>query len=248
MAEHNLRSDSTYKLGVNQFAALTPEEFVSIYLGYHEKENTLLGIQEDFEYDADIDWTTKGVLTGVKDQGRCGSCWAFSSTGALEALNKIKGGEMQSYSEQQLVDCSRSYGNMGCNGGLMDSAFRYVKDHGIALESAYPYTAKDGTCNTFTPAFKISGFTDVRGCANLYTALGGRPVSVAVDATNWSLYSSGVFTNCGTKLNHGVLLVGATDAYWTIKNSWSNGWGEKGFIRLARGNTCGLCNQPSYPV
>ncbi|XP_051922215.1 LOW QUALITY PROTEIN: cathepsin L 2-like [Hippocampus zosterae] len=249
ITEHNAKADATYKMGVNQFSAMTSDEFVSTYLGYIEKEDKLLGISEDFEYDADIDWTDKGVLTDIKDQGRCGSCWAFSATGALEAMAKAKTGELPSLSEQQLVDCSRSYGNMGCNGGLMDSAFKYTRDHGITTESAYPYTAKDGSCKSFTSAFKNAGFTDVRGCSNLYTALAGRPVSVAVDATNWSRYSSGVFNNCGTRLNHGVLLVGATDQFWTIKNSWStsSGWGERGFIRISRGNTCGLCNQPSYP-
>lgn len=226
---------------------MTPEEFQSTYLGYISEEQNLLGLSQDYVYDSDIDWSTKGAVTGIKNQGQCGSCWAFSATGALEALAFQKTGSLPSFSEQQLVDCSRSYGNQGCNGGLMDSAFKYTRDKGITGESDYPYTAKDGSCKAFTAKFKNAGFTDVRGCSNLYNALGGRPVSIAVDATKWSQYSSGVFSNCGAQLNHGVLLVGATDAFWKVKNSWGSGWGERGFIRLARGNTCGMCNQPSYP-
>lgn len=136
---------------------------------------------------------------------------------------------------------------MACNGGLMDNAFKYVKDHGILLEEQYPYKGVKQTCSKNAGDFKISGYTDVTNCNTLATAITGRPVSVAVDATNWSAYKSGVFNNCATKLNHGVLLVGVTDQYWRVKNSWAASWGESGFIRLARGNTCGICNVASYP-
>jgi hypothetical protein len=242
---HNSLPGETYKMGLNQFSAMTADEFRQGYLGYLATQE-VPEVDEEYTVTADVDWSAKGYVTGVKNQGQCGSCWSFSATGALEALAMAKTGSLPSFSEQQLVDCSRSYGNMGCNGGLMDSAFKYVKDHGITTESAYPYTAKDGTCKTFTPAFKNTGFVDVRGCSSLATALEGRPISIAVDANNWSRYSSGVFSNCGTKLDHGVLLVGVSDS-WKVKNSWGSGWGERGFIRLAQGNTCGLCNQPSYP-
>ncbi len=129
----------------------------------------------------------------------------------------------------------------------MDSAFKFVRDHGITTESAYPYRAVKGTCAATSGAFKISGYTDVPGCTPLANAVVGRPVSVAVDANNWSPYKSGIFSNCGTSLDHGVLLVGLTDTFWIVKNSWASSWGESGYIRLARGNTCGICNQPSYP-
>ena len=131
----------------------------------------------------------------------------------------------------------------------MDNAFKYVKAQGIVTEAEYPYKAVKQTCKINQGPFKISGFTDVKNCNDLASALDGRPVSVAVDATNWSAYKSGVFNNCKTSLNHGVLLVGVTsaDGAWRIKNSWSSGWGENGFIRLAKGNTCGLCNMASYP-
>jgi C1A family cysteine protease len=136
---------------------------------------------------------------------------------------------------------------MACNGGLMDNSFKYIRDKGIVLESEYPYKAVKQTCSKDGGNFKISGYTDVTNCNDLSTAISAKVVSVAVDATNWSRYSSGVFNNCATRLNHGVTLVGVTDQYWRIKNSWSTTWGEKGFIRLARGNTCGICNMASYP-
>jgi len=130
----------------------------------------------------------------------------------------------------------------------MDNAFKYIRDKGIKLESEYPYKAVKQTCSaTAGGAFKISGFVDINNCNTLASELNGRPISVAVDATNWSPYKTGVFNNCKTSLNHGVLLVGSADAYWKIKNSWGPAWGESGYIRLARGNTCGICNVASYP-
>ena len=130
----------------------------------------------------------------------------------------------------------------------MDNAFKFVKASGIVHEDEYPYVTKGQTCKTKTGPFKISGYKDIKNCNDLASELVGRPISVAVDATNWSTYKSGVFSNCKTSLNHGVLLVGLTDQSWTVKNSWGASWGEKGFIRLARGNTCGICNVASYPL
>jgi C1A family cysteine protease len=129
----------------------------------------------------------------------------------------------------------------------MDSAFKYVRDHGIVHENEYPYKAVKQVCKNATGPFKISGYYDIKSCDDLATALAGRPISVAVDATNWSPYKSGVFSNCKTALNHGVLLVGLADQYWKVKNSWGATWGEKGYIRLGRGNTCGICTVASYP-
>ena len=129
----------------------------------------------------------------------------------------------------------------------MDNAFKFVKANGIVHDDEYPYKAVKQTCKTATGPFKISGFTDVKTCNDLTNAVQGRPVSVAVDATNWSNYKSGVFNNCKTSLNHGVLLVGIVGGNWRVKNSWGTSWGESGFIRLASGNTCGLCNVASYP-
>ena len=244
---HNSEAFHTYKQGLNQFSALTEEEFVAMSLGLNVPETVASVESNDDTFGADMDWTAQGAVTPVKNQGQCGSCWAFSATGALEGLSKLAYGSLQSFSEQQLVDCSGSYGNQACNGGLMDNAFKYVIAKGIVHESEYGYKAVKQACSKDGGAFKISSFTDVTNCNDLATALVGRPVSVAVDATNWSRYSSGVFNNCAARLNHGVLLVGASDAFWRIKNSWGTSWGESGFIRLTTGNTCGICNVASYP-
>ena len=186
-------------------------------------------------------------MTGIKNQGQCGSCWAFSTTGGLEGLSKLAYGTLESFSESQLVDCSAAYGNHGCNGGLMDNAFKFVKAKGIVHEDEYPYVAKVNKCKIATGPFKISGYTDVKSCTALANAITGRPVSVAVDASNWSPYKSGIFNNCKTQLNHGVTLVGVKDGNWWVKNSWGASWGESGFIRVKTGNTCGICNAASYP-
>lgn len=191
----------------------------------------------------DIDWTAKNGVSPVKNQGSCGSCWAFSTTGVLESEAKIQGHTV-SLSEQQLVDCSGSYGNHGCNGGWPSSALNYVKDHGLATESEYPYKAATGSCKKNGGSFKISSYVSASGCTGLANAIHSKPVSVTVDAANWSHYSGGVFANCGTSINHAVLLVGIVGGDWKIKNSWGTGWGEHGFIRLKDGNTCGVCVHP----
>ena len=130
----------------------------------------------------------------------------------------------------------------------MDSAFSYIHDKGIAQDKDYPYVAKDQTCKTIQVSkLKISGYTDVQSCDTLIQALKDRPISVAVDATSWSGYKTGILVNCGKNVNHGVLLFGVNDNYWSIKNSWGTSWGEQGFIKLAPGNTCAICNYPSYP-
>lgn len=246
---HNMNEHNSYTMGVNQFSALTDEEFAQTYLGTIVPTEAIVSEDNSDEVISvgDVDWTSQGAVTPIKNQGQCGSCWAFSTTGALEGLSKLGYGSLESFSEQQLVDCSGSYGNMACNGGLMDNAFKFVRDKGIVHEDEYKYVAKKQTCQTATGPFKISGFTDIKNCNDLASGVAGRPVSVAVDASNWSRYSSGVFNNCRTSLNHGVLLVGVTDQYWRVKNSWGATWGEQGFIRLAKGNTCGICNVASYP-
>ena len=239
--DHNSKADRTYDMGLNQFSALTDEEFVSTHLSpkpYNpewENSDTTMG-----NLRADVDWVTQGKVSKVKDQGNCGSCWAFSAVGVLESWSLFKG-QTADLSEQQLVDCSRKYGNQGCNGGFNYQGLAYVKDHGITTESAYPYTAHNEGCKTEGGAFKIAQVQTVKGCPSLTEAIQSHPVGVSADATNWSKYSSGIFSGCGTSLNHDILLVGLTSTYWKIKNSWGTSWGEKGFIRLAPGNTCGVC-------
>lgn len=147
-----------------------------------------------------------------------------------------------SLSEQQLVDCSGSYGNHGCNGGSHVEGTKYVKDHGVVTETDYPYVAKTETCKKQGGSYKVTNVQVAKGCTGMQNALMSRPLGVGVDATGWGKYAGGVFSNCGTALNHAVQLVGVTASYWKIKNSWGTGWGESGYIRLALGNTCGICN------
>jgi len=256
ISEHNAQNHS-WTQGINQFSDLTPLEFEKIHLGYLSRPNRQRNEAnlEGIEVADDVDWTTKGAVTPIKDQKQCGSCWAFSTTGSTESSHFINTGNLVSLSEQQLVDCSGSYGNQGCNGGLMDNAFKYYlgKGKGATLEASYPYTGRDGTCKSgFTVAVSINKFTDVKANDEdaLAAAVTTQPVSVAVDARKWQNYKSGVFSGCGAihMLDHGVLAVGYTSDSWKIKNSWGTSWGEKGFIRITRGqNECGLAKEPSYP-
>jgi len=250
--EHNTQNLG-WTLGVNQFADLTSEEFENQYLRYTPSRRTGNDTYVPTGEPNVVDWTDK--VTGVKDQGQCGSCWAFSTTGSLEGVHNIAKNELISLSEQQLVDCSGSSGNQGCNGGLMDNAFKWIiKNGGIAAEEDYKYTAKDGTCKTgVRSAVTISGYKDIpaKNEEALKTAIGTYPISIAVDARKWQLYSGGVFSGCTglIQLDHGVTAVALTDASWKVKNSWGTSWGEKGFIRLAVGNNqCGLANAASYPL
>jgi len=246
---HNADADQTYVMAANQFMDLTTEEFAATYLTLYVEPRDVEETESVSAPAAAINWVAKGDVSPVKNQGSCGSCWAFSANAQIESWSRINGKGQVNLSEQQLVDCSRSFGNQGCNGGWMDNAFQYIVKYGITSTAEYPYAGRDQTCKFNGGNFHIGGFTDVAAgnCGSLTTALGGQPVAVAVDATNWSFYAGGVFKNCAANLNHGVLLVGVDAAgNWNIKNSWGTGWGNAGFITLAPNNTCGLCNAASY--
>jgi len=264
---HNTQINSTYSMGLNEFADLTFDEFKAKYFGYSHVSNEFLRSKNYHKVEAEdvatsVDWRTKNAVTPVKNQGMCGSCWAFSTTGSTEAAWVLQGGHsLVSLSEQQLVDCAQAEGNQGCNGGLMDYGFQYIIDNkGLCTEDSYPYTAADGTCKTTCEkVVTISGFKDIPANdeTSLLNAVGTNgPVSVAIEADQqgFQFYSGGVFDGaCGTALDHGVLAVGyGTDTgkdYWIVKNSWGASWGESGYIRMIRGkNQCGIAMSASYPT
>merc|ERR1712046_211754 len=260
VTEHNAK-DSTYKLSyTGPFADKTAAEYKQM-LGYKPKslygELPKVGTHDDVTAPAvsSIDWTTKGAVTPVKNQGQCGSCWAFSSTGGVEGRWEVATGSLKSMGEQQLVDCSKQ--NSGCNGGLMDYAFSFYESTSIASESSYPYTARDGTCKssytTAIPSGGVTGYTDCSGSSSLQSALQTGPVSVAVqaDQSAFQYYSSGILSSgCGTNLDHGVLAAGldTSSGYYLVKNSWGSSWGDNGYLKISTsGNVCGITSQPSYP-
>lgn len=219
----------------------------------------------ELEVPNSVDWRTKGAVTPVKDQKDCGGCWAFATVASIEGLHKIKTGHLVSLSEQELLDCDGN--DYGCDGGNPGVAMQWVADNGgLTTESDYPYADKKGECNRAKArkhAVKIAGAerVDANSEAALERAVARQPVAVFIDANsgNFMSYKGGVYSGpCGTNLDHVVTLVGygADDKgrkYWIVRNSWGEPWGEKGYIRMARGvaareGTCGIAMDASYPV
>lgn len=268
--EHNANPTGSLRLGFNQFTDLTQDEYrVAAGLGYKSpahKSLPHLGVHKwnGEELAATVDWSTQGAVTAVKDQGQCGSCWAFSTTGGLEGAWQIASGSLTSMSEQQFVDCTNDgVYEAGCNGGDMGTAFDLAKTMNVATEASYPYKGVDGTCQTnfatAIPAGGVTGYVSVgQSTADLKSALNTGPVSVAIQADQFAfqLYSGGIledtggfFGSCGTNLDHGVLAVGYGSGYFKVKNSWGSGWGESGYIQISdAGNTCGIHSEATYPT
>jgi len=269
--DHNLKADRgefTFWLGMNEYGDMTNEEFVK-QMNTFVTSNRTSGITymppSHVSLPDSVDWRPEGYVTDIKNQGQCGSCWAFSTTGSLEGQHFKKDGKLVSLSEQNLVDCSKKQGNQGCQGGLMDQGFKYIKENnGIDTEASYPYKAENGKCkfNAANVGATLTGFVDVKreSESDLQSAVATvGPISVAIDAshTSFQLYRSGVYHSwfCSqTRLDHGVLAVGygadgSTD-YWLVKNSWGKSWGIDGYIKMSRnrGNNCGIATQASYPT
>jgi len=246
--------------GVTRFSDLSQQEFESRYLRTLPSAETLKLPISEFNGDPSstlglIDWTGK-YTTAVKDQGYCGSCWAFSATEQIESDSMRTLGVTYLLSPEQITQCDTTSG--GCNGGWPSNAYNYVKKAGgIETDANYPYTSYNGvtgsckadsskfTTVTVTASYQISGEANMAS----YVQTKG-PLSICIDASAWNSYKSGIVTSCGTSIDHAVQVVGvdtASGGYWKVRNSWGTGWGEAGYIRLSYGkNTCGISYAPTY--
>jgi cathepsin H len=259
----------SYTLGVNEYTDLSWEEFSARFLMAPQHCSATEGnyVARGVGADPSIDWRTKGVVTPVKNQGSCGSCWAFGTTGAVESHWALSSGKLLTLSEQQLVDCGRPFGNMGCNGGLPSQAFEYIK-HAGGIESSldYKYTGRDGSCHFQVEKVvaKVTGEVNITEGdeSGLFDAVTNNgPVAIAFQVvSDFQSYRSGVYDSSRCKkgamdVNHAVLVVGYnTDAssgkpYWIVKNSWGTSFGIQGYFNMVRNkNMCGIATCASFPL
>jgi len=265
--KYNAASTSV-KLALNKFADLTGAEFKNKHSScgvFHKpRPNAPVFNPPTIRLPSSVDWRNEGVVTPIKNQGDCGSCWAFSTTGVLEGFYAINTGTLLSFSEQQIVDCDTACD--GCDGGDPYLALEYTGEYGIEQESDYPYTGEDGTCDydqsLTTQANTGYSFVTADNTNALLTAIVSMPVSVAIEADQdvFQLYSSGVISSgCGDELDHAVLIVGyetvgSTQAF-IVKNSWGTDWGMEGYVYIgtsqsANGGSgvCGILSEPVIPT
>ena len=261
--EENSKNDNTFTLAVNKFADMTRDEYKQLLSYKPVRGGRQAEVQDFAAVDAipsEIDWRTRAAVNPVQDQRQCGSCWAFSAVGALESRFQIKTGPLVKLSEQQLVDCDNADGNMGCNGGDMYLAFKYIAANGIETEQNYPYKGVDQNCAYDKSKAQVKNIGQAYVAPNnaeaLKTAIADGPVSVAIEADTFvfQFYSGGILNSkaCGTNLDHGVVAVGyvATDAnpYYIVRNSWGASWGVKGYINIAIKDGQGICGIQMEPV
>jgi len=264
VAAQNQKRNPLARFGVTKFSDMSQEEFRSTMLMSKEDSERFMNARKHLRatkpvrphhhhrpsnVSNDVDWCAKGLCTPIKDQGQCGSCWAFSATETLESAWQQAGNQQVELSPQQIVDCDKS--DNGCNGGMPASAISYVQDAGGQMtEASYPYQGTDsGPCNfdAGSVAAKTTGSTPVgQGDDSLLKAIDSSCVSVGVDASQWSSYTGGVMTDCGTQLDHAVVATGyvsGSPGYYIVRNSWNTNWGENGFIFIAsNGDVCGIAD------
>lgn len=281
---HNMYSNSGWTMAVNKFADMTANEWRSVYTRPYnwtqmqmqkEKKKQSIALPSSALPES-VDWSSQGAVTPVKNQGKCGASWAFSATGALEGAWFLSKGVLYNVSEQELIDCSESLGNKGCEGGVAEYAFQYVIDNNLTTDALYPYTAsasasataslQNNACKAAGKPYAVSASSYMNVPANselaLTTLIALQPISVAVEADQsaFQFYSGGVMTKaCGTNLDHAALAVGyGTNTqgqdYYKVKNSWGADWGMNGYILLGRGagfsaqGQCGIQMDPSFPL
>ncbi|TRY77009.1 hypothetical protein TCAL_06376 [Tigriopus californicus] len=274
VTQHNHRAhlgQHSYFLKINKYGDLLHDEFIKLMNGYRMDLRKKSSVGATFispanvDLPTEVDWRTMGTVTPVKDQGQCGSCWAFSATGSLEGQHFRQKGNLVGLSEQNLIDCSELEGNHGCDGGLMDLAFKYIKKNdGIDTEMAYPYEGVTNTCRYYARGKGATdiGYVDIpqgdeRKLMEAVATVG--PVSVAINAAmeSFQFYSHGVYDepSCNPyALDHGVLAIGygseGESHFWLVKNSWGTTWGDAGFIKMSRNkdNQCGIATDASFPL